>query len=553
MGENAVSFGTTMRMSLLAGVAAVANPVRATMGPKGRYVALPEKAHLRDADYSDRSRPESPVLVTNDGVTVARSIVLKDPLEEIGARLVRDAAIKVGDEAGDGTTTAVVLTQALLEGCQPLIASGADPLALHRGMTCAAERLREALHEMAHPITTQEQLFSVAFASCRDEQVSDIVAKAIYHVGLEGVVVVRDSQRQDTSLDLAEGITFDRGLGSPHLATDAAHGTAELKDPYILLTDYKITNPQDLIPTLMCAAEDGRDCLIVSDGVEGDALGLMVENQRQGDMHTAYVIAPEYGEGRSWRMSDLAVQTGGVFIEKDGGISLHDVDRSMLGSARLVRVDRKRTTIMDGGGDPQAIKDRIAQLRYYTEHTGYEFNRKRHAERLAKFVSGVATINVGGTTDAEQRQRRMIVDDAVSAARSAFRGGVVAGGGTALLDAAISSKGELDGMDDDELSGARVALSACEAPMRQIARNAGVDPSGVIARVAARASGTGYDAASGTYVDMVSRGIVDPLPVTLAALDAACSVASTVLLAEVAVTEDGMADASILQLLGRSK
>lgn len=532
----AVVLGQEARGAVLAGVNRLADAVKVTLGPRGRNVAMYQKAALRDSDYSDRAQVGAHVLMTNDGVTIARSIVLADPAENMGAQLVREAAIKANDDAGDGTTTAIVLAQALLQGAYRAVAAGSDPLALRRGIKVVGDAAFQALKARSVPVDTEEALASVAAISCQDAELGALVGKALHAVGLEGVVNVDDSRRMDTELDIAEGIVFDRGLTNPYLATDPARGIAELDHPYILLTDKTLSNAQDLIPAMICAAEDGRDFLLISDGIEGDALAMVIENKRQGDMGVACVLAPEYGEGRRWRMDDLAVQTGGMFVTAEGGLSLQDVTRDMLGGAERVVVDRKRTTIIGGEGDPTAVEERVAQLRYYAENTSYEFNRKRHAERLAKFVSGVASIKVGGVTEAEQWERKMRVEDAVNAARAAFEEGVVAGGGTALFDVACELQGMADGLEGDERVGARIALDALRAPLRQIADNAGKDGSAVAARVAEMNEGVGYDAGSDRYVDMVKEGILDPLSVTRTALEAALSVAGTTLTSEANVT-----------------
>lgn len=528
----AVTLGQEARGALLSGVNKLADAVRVTLGPRGRNVAMYQKAGLRDAEYSDRAQPGAHVLMTNDGVTIAKSIVLADPAENMGAQLVREAAVKANDEAGDGTTTAIVLAQALLKGAFRAVAAGSDPLALRRGIKVLGDAALSELKERAVPVDTEDALANVATISCQDEKIGAMVGKALHEVGLEGVVNVDDSRRMDTELDIAEGIVFDRGLTNPYLATDAARGVAELEHPYILLTDKTLSNAQDLIPAMICAAEDGRDFLLICDGLEGDALAMVIENKRQGDMGVASVLAPEYGEGRRWRMDDLAVQTGGMYVTAEGGLSLQDVTRDMLGSAERVVVDRKRTTIIGGEGDPAAVAERVAQLRYYAENTSYEFNRKRHAERLAKFVSGVATIKVGGVTEAEQWERKMRVEDAVNAARAAFEEGVVAGGGTALFDAATELVDVANGLEGDERVGARIALEALQAPLRQIAENAGKSGSAIAAHVAELEPGVGYDAGSDRYVDMLSEGIIDPLSVTRTALEAALSVATTALTSE---------------------
>lgn len=530
-----VVYGDDVRSAMIQGVNALADAVRVTLGPRGRNVALPQKSNLRGADYGDEAAPDAPVLVTNDGVTIAKSVVLPDTLENMGAQLCKEVAIAANDEAGDGTTTAVVLAQAVLNEAFRSIAAGADPLALRRGIQAAAEEIVAALRAAALPVESQDDLAHVATISCQDERLGALIAEALFKTGEEGVVNVDDSRRFETELDYQEGIVFDRGMLSPHMATDVQRGIAELEDPYILLTDRTITNQQDLLPALICAAEDGRDCLVVCEGIEGEALALVLANRRQGDMGVVCVMAPEYGEGRRWRMEDLAVQTGATYVIGEAGMSLRDVTRAHLGGANRVVVTGKRTTIVGGRGDERAIADHVAMLRHYVEHTDYEFNRKRHEERLAKFVSGVATIRVGGVTEAEQWERKMRVEDAVNATRAAREEGIVAGGGMALYDAARAAAPKVEAMTGDELRGAHIALAACSAPARQIADNAGAEGAAILAKLAEQEPGVGYDAARGRFADMHAAGIVDPLRVTRSALEAAFSVAGTALLTEAGV------------------
>lgn len=532
----AVIIGNTTRAALLTGANKLADAVRVTLGPRGRNVAMYQRANVHDAEYSDRARPGAAVLMTNDGATIARSIVLPDPLENMGAQLVKDAATTANEDAGDGTTTAVVLAQALLKGAYRAVSAGSDPLALRRGIKKAGAIALEHLETSAISVSDEIGLARVATISCQDHEIGAMIAHALEEVGREGVLNVDDSQRTETTLDIARGIVFDRGLLSPYLANDQANRSVTLENPYILLTDKKISNGQDLIPTLICAAEDGRDALIICDGIEGDALALLVQNKREGDMNVGCVLAPEYGEGRRWRMDDLAVQTGGMFVSEEMGLSLQDVSRDMLGSARRAIVTRGRTTIVGGGGDPAAIDARIDELRYYAENTEYEFNRRRHAERLAKFVSGVATIRVGGTTETEQAERRMRVEDAVNAARAAFEDGVVCGGGVALFDAARGMETMADDAQGDERIGFRIAADALRMPLWQIAENAGTCGDGVSAHVSELGEGWGYDVDSGRYEDMANAGIADPLRVTRSALEAAFSVAETTLVTEAGVT-----------------
>ena len=532
----AIIQGEAARATLLAGVDELADAVAATLGPKGRNVAMHQKASLYGADYGERAQAGAAVLITNDGVTIAKEISFSDPVKNMGAQLMKEAAVKANDEAGDGTTTAIVLAQALLRGAFRNIAAGADPLALRRGMARAGQLAVKQLAACATPVQTQEDITHVATISCQDEELGAMVGEALYRVGLEGVVNIDDSRRMETTLTVDEGIVFDRGLISPHMATDGRSGEAVLENPYILITDKKFENAQDIIPALICAAEDGRDILVLCDGLEGDALALVMRNKLEGDMNVACVLAPAYGEGRRWRMDDIAVQTGGMFVSEEMGISIRDVTREMLGSADRVKVTRKRTIISGGHGDPDAIAKRVAELRYRAENTDYEFNRKRHAERLAAFVSGVATIAVGGVTETEQWERKMRVEDAVNAARAAFEEGVVPGGGAALLAACPALEELAMTLEGDERTGALIARDACLAPLLRIAENAGVSGRVVAAHLAEESQGCCYDASRGCYVDAIEAGIIDPVRVTRSAVEAAFSVAETLLVTEANVT-----------------
>ena len=532
----AIIQGDAARTKLLEGIDELASAVSATLGPKGRNVAMHQKANIHGADYGDRAQVGAPVLITNDGVTIAKEISFSDPVKNMGAQLMKEAAVKANDEAGDGTTTAIVLAQAILEGAFRNIAAGADPLALRRGIAKAGTLATERLVSSAIPVQTQEDIAHVATISCQDEVLGAMVGEAIYRVGLEGVVNVDDSPRFETELTIDEGIVFDRGLISPHMATDSHTGEAVLEDPYILITDKKFENAQDIIPALICAAEDGRDILVLCDGIEGDALALVMRNKLEGDMNVACVLGPAYGEGRRWRMDDIAVQTGGAFISEEMGLSVRDVTREMLGSADRVKVTRRRTIISGGHGDQEAIERRITELRYRAENTDYEFNRKRHSERLASFVSGVATIAVGGVTETEQWERKMRVEDAANASRAAFEEGVVGGGGSALLSLVPDLEALGATLEGDERTGVSIAAAACKAPVMRIAENAGANGHVVVERLSDQPAGMGFDAARGAYVDMSEAGIIDPLRVTRSALSAAFSVAETLLLTEVGVT-----------------
>ncbi len=532
-----IAFNQPFRQRLLAGIDKMADAVKVTLGPKGRNAVMYQKANLHGAEYSDRAGKLSKPLVTNDGVTIAQGIILEDPIENMGAQLLKEAALKANTDAGDGTTTAIVLTQCLLHEAMRAIASGADPLAIRRGIAKAADLAEQSLLAQAIPVREQEEISRTAAVSCQDETLGAMIGEALAKVGLEGVIHVEDSQKVETTMEILEGIIFDRGFQAAFMATNVDTMTAELINPYILLCDTKFDNPNDLIPALILAAEDGRPILILSDGVEGEALGLIEVNKTEGDMDIVCVQAPLYGEGRRWRMADMALQTGGMYVTKELGLDIHEVTRAMLGTAEKVIVTQNRTTIIGPGGDPVLVEKRIQELRHYASHTDYAFNAERHRERLAAFVSGVATIHVGGKTETELWERKMRIEDAVHAARATYEEGVVPGGGLALLNTIPKLKALAASLEGDEKIGVSAVLRAMEAPVRQIAENAGVDGSVVAAKVTLAAPGIGYNAETEEYVDMLKAGITDPVKVTRIALKAAMSVASTILTAEAGLVD----------------
>ena len=532
-----IVYSEEFRRKMLSGINQLADTIKITLGPNGRNVVMYQKAELQGAEYSDRAMAGAKAMVINDGVTIAKGIVLEDPVENMGARLMREVSSKTNDLVGDGTTTATVLTQAILNKSLTNLAAGAHPLLMNKGITGAAKVAVEALAEAAVPVSTQEEISRVAAISCQDEKIGAIVGKALHSVGLEGVVEVEDSGRHETSVEILEGIVFERGFLSPLMATDKDQTIAGLDNPYILLYDGKFTTAQELLPALILVAEEDRPCLIISEGVEDEAMGLILQNKLHGDLDVVCVLPPLYGDGRKWRMEDLAVQTGATLISKDIGLDIRDVTRDMLGSAKRVRVTKNQTVITDPMGDPETVEKRIRELRYMVEHTDYEFNQKRYQERLAKFVSGVAKIKVGGRTELEITEKKFRVEDAIHAARAAYEEGVVAGGGVALLNTVASVRDYTDTLEGDQRTGALILLKALEAPVRQIAQNSGLDGSVVVGKLMDSAPGTGYDAESGNYVNMLQAGILDPVKVTRLALENAVSVASTLLTSEVCVVD----------------
>ena len=530
------------RGALMRGIDKLADTVRGTLGPRGRNVAIYQKQNIRDADFSDRRSAGAHVLITNDGVTVARSIVLPDPQENMGAQLLKEVAIKTNEGAGDGTTTAVVLCQAMLQAAFRNLEAGAEPMALRRGMKRAGDCVLDALRDAARPISTETEIARVASISSQEDELGELIGRALYTVGSEGVISIDESQRGETKLEIQEGIVFDRGLPTMDMATDEKGTMAELRDPYILLCDAKIDNPHDLLPFLIIAAEAGHSCLVISEGVEGDALGLVLENKRNGDIDIVCVNAPEYGEGRRWRMEDLAVQTGGTYITRDMGMNIRDVTEDMVGRAGYVKVSRNHTIIRDPGGDPAVVAERVAELRHMAANTEYEFNRERYKERLAKFVSGVARLEVGGRTEPEIWERKMRCEDAVNAARAAYAEGVVPGGGTALL-AVLEKLGFLASvLEGDERTGVQIVAEAAAEPCRRILWNAGLDGVSITEKLLTMPAGTGFDMDTETYVDLWEKGILDPLRVTRLAFENALSVAVTVISAEAGVSVEHKGD-----------
>ena len=532
-----IVFGEDIRQRMMSGIDKLADAVKATLGPKGRNATMHQKAGLRGADYSDTAMAGAKVLVTNDGVTIARAFVLEDPVENMGVELMKSVAIKTNDTAGDGTTTATILAQAILQEGFKNVAAGANPIQLQKGILKATDCAVEALHENATEISTKEDLSNVAAISCEDKELGALVGEALERVGMEGVIKVDETGKYVTTLDIQEGIVFERGFISPYMCTDKNQTVCELKDAYILMTDKEVTNPQDLVPALMLAAEDGKSFLLICNGLEAEALTLINNPLHELELDMCAIVAPNYGEGREWRMEDLAVQTGGTYISDKFGLDIRKVTREQLGTAADIRITKMQTVITGAGGDPEAVEKRTQELRYLVENTDYEFNKQRYEERLAKFVSGVAVIDVGGQTQTELWERKMRIEDAVNAARASLEEGIVAGGGIAYLDVLETVSAFADTLDGDERTGAKVLLEALKAPARQIALNAGLDGPAVLAHLAEQPKGTGYDVDTDTYVDMVKSGIIDPVKVSRLALESASSVASTLL-----TTEAGLAD-----------
>ena len=513
-----IKFGAEAREALETGVNKLADTVRVTLGPKGRNVVL-------DKTYG------SP-LITNDGVTIAKEIELEDAFENMGAQLIREVASKTNDVAGDGTTTATVLAQAMVNEGMKNLAAGANPIILRKGMKKASDCAVEAIKEMSQKVTGKEQITRVAAVSSGDEAVGELVANAMEKVSQDGVITVEESKTMQTELDLVEGMQFDRRYISAYMATDMEKMEAVLDDPMILITDKKISNIQEILPLLEQIVQSGRKLLIIAEDIEGEALTTLIVNKLRGTFQVVGVKAPGYGDRRKEMLQDIAILTGGQVISEEVGIELKDATLEMLGSAKSVKVQKENTIIVDGMGDKQAIKDRIAQIKATIEVTKSDFDKEKLQERLAKLSGGVAVIRVGAATETEMKEAKLRMEDALNATRAAVEEGIIAGGGSAYIHAARKVAEMAKDLEGDEKTGANILLKALEAPLFHIAANAGLEGAVIVNKVRESEVGTGFDALKGEYVDMVEAGILDPAKVTRSALQNATSVASTLLTTE---------------------
>ena len=516
-----IKFGVEARSALEAGVNKLADTVRVTLGPKGRNVVL-------DKSYG------AP-LITNDGVTIAKEIELEDAFENMGAQLVKEVATKTNDVAGDGTTTATVLTQAMVQEGMKNLEAGANPIVLRRGMKKATDKAVEALKDMSQKVKGKEQIAKVAAISAGDEEVGNLVADAMEKVTNDGVITIEESKTMQTELDLVEGMQFDRGYLSAYMCTDMDKMEAVLDDPYILITDKKISNIQDILPLLEKIVQAGARLLIIAEDVEGEALTTLIVNKLRGTFNVVAVKAPGYGDRRKAMLEDIAILTGGQVISSDLGLELKDTTIDMLGRAKSVKVQKENTVIVDGAGDKDAIAGRVSQIRGQIDETTSEFDKEKLQERLAKMAGGVAVIRVGAATETEMKEAKLRMEDALNATRAAVEEGIIAGGGSAYIHASKKVAELVDTLEGDEKTGAKVILKALEAPLYYIAANAGLEGAVIINKVKESAPGTGFNAATEEYVDMVDNGILDPVKVTRSALQNATSVASTLLTTESAV------------------
>ena len=514
-----IKYGSEARAALGAGVDKLANTVRVTLGPKGRNVVL-------DKSYG------AP-LITNDGVTIAKEVELEDAFENMGAQLVKEVATKTNDVAGDGTTTATVLTQAMVQEGMKNLEAGANPIVLRRGMKKATDKAVEALKDMSQKVKGKEQIAKVAAISAGDEEVGNLVADAMEKVTNDGVITIEESKTMQTELDLVEGMQFDRGYLSAYMCTDMDKMEAVLDDPYILITDKKISNIQDILPLLEKIVQAGARLLIIAEDVEGEALTTLIVNKLRGTFNV--VKAPGYGDRRKAMLEDIAILTGGQVISSDLGLELKDTTIDMLGRAKSVKVQKENTVIVDGAGDKDAIAGRVSQIRGQIDETTSEFDKEKLQERLAKMAGGVAVIRVGAATETEMKEAKLRMEDALNATRAAVEEGIIAGGGSAYIHASKKVAELVDTLEGDEKTGAKVILKALEAPLYYIAANAGLEGAVIINKVKESAPGTGFNAATEEYVDMVDNGILDPVKVTRSALQNATSVASTLLTTESAV------------------
>ena len=517
-----IKFGAEARHALEAGVNKLADTVRVTLGPKGRNVVL-------DKSYG------AP-LITNDGVTIAKEIELEDGFENMGAQLIREVASKTNDVAGDGTTTATVLAQAMVNEGMKNLAAGANPIVLRKGMKKACDTAVAEIAAMSEKVSGKAQIAKVAAISAGDEEVGQLVADAMEKVSQDGVITIEESKTMKTELDLVEGMQFDRGYISAYMATDMEKMEAVLDNPYILITDKKISNIQEILPLLEQIVQSGSKLLIIAEDVEGEALTTLILNKLRGTFSVVAVKAPGYGDRRKAMLEDIAVLTGGQVITSDLGLELKDTTIAQLGRAKSVKVQKENTVIVDGEGDKAAISARIAQLKSQIEETTSTFDREKLQERLAKLAGGVAVIRVGAATETEMKEAKLRMEDALYATRAAVEEGIVQGGGSAYIRASKKVAELVNGLEGDEKTGARIILKALEAPLYHIANNAGLEGSVIINKVRESEDGVGFDAYKEEYVNMVEEGILDPAKVTRSALQNATSVAATLLTTESVVS-----------------
>lgn len=518
-----IKYGAEARKALEAGVNQLADTVRVTLGPKGRNVVL-------DKSFGTP-------LITNDGVTIAKDIELDDAFENMGAQIVKEVATKTNDVAGDGTTTATVLAQAMINEGMKNLAAGANPIILRKGMQKATECAVEAIKEMSSTITGKNQIAKVAAISAGDENVGEMVAEAMEKVSTNGVITIEESKTMQTELDLVEGMQFDRGYLSAYMATDMDKMVAELDNPYILITDKKISNIQEILPILEQIVQTGSKLVIIAEDVEGEALATLVVNKLKGVFSVVAVKAPGFGDRRKAMLQDIAILTGGTVISEELGYELKDATMDMLGRAKSVKVEKENTIIVDGLGDPEAIKSRCSQIQTQANETTSEFDKEKLLERLAKLSGGVGVIKVGAATETEMKEKKLRMEDALAATRAAVEEGIICGGGSAYIHASKKVAELAAGLSGDEKTGANVVLKALEAPLFHIAANAGLEGTVIINKVRESEAGVGFDALKEEYVNMIDAGIIDPAKVTRSALQNATSVASTLLTTESVVAE----------------
>ena len=519
-----IKYGEEARKALEKGVNTLADTVKITLGPKGRNVVLDKKYGAP--------------LITNDGVTIAKEIELEDPFENMGAQLVKEVSTKTNDVAGDGTTTAVVLAQGMIREGLKNLAAGANPIILKKGIMKAVDVAVGELKKISKTVDGKTAIAQVASISAGDEEVGKLISDAMEKVGKDGVITVQESKTMKTELTTVEGMQFDRGYASAYMVTNTDKMEAVLDNPVILITDKKISSIQEILPIIEPIAQQGQRLLIIAEDVEGDALAALVVNKLKGVFNSVAVKAPGFGDRRKAMLEDIAILTGGTVISSELGIDFKDFTSDMLGHALQVKVDKENTTIIDGAGDPEAIKARVAAIKAQIEETTSDYDREKLQERLAKLAGGVAVVNVGAATEVEMKEKKLRIEDALAATRAAVEEGIVPGGGVALLSAIPALKKLVASLTGDEKTGAQIILRVVEDPLRQIAKNAGLDGSVIVNKiVSSRKANYGFDALNNTYVDMVEKGIIDPTKVTRSALQNAASIASTLLTTESIVTD----------------